>query len=216
MKKLWVLKKSPFLWFNFFSKKFKYLSHVKKKVQFFESCEKGPSIWIEKKEQFFESNWAKEKVQFFESYFQQKKNQSFEWYPRRVLFFNSLSVFSKKKKIQYLKSLSKIEFCGANFENRAQLLESYEKSQFFESCSKRDQIFVSFFQKKVNPLGHIKKGFNSSKHIENFHLLSHIEKVLLKKNVQFFESNWKEGFHSVSRINRKGSILWVIAFQKKV
>ena len=62
--------------------------------------------------------------------------------------------------------------------------------------------------------------------------MSNIEKVLLKKcsilrvifrkgfsslsniskRVQFFESNWKEGFHSVSHINRKGSILWVIVF----
>ena len=44
-----------------FKKKIKYFESRKKKVQFFESCEKGPSIWIMKKrkEQFFESNWEK-------------------------------------------------------------------------------------------------------------------------------------------------------------
>ena len=69
-----------------FSKKFKYLSHVKKKVQFvdvkkvqvFES-------WKKKKEQFFESNW--EKIFNSLSHIFNKKIQSFEWYPRRVQFF---------------------------------------------------------------------------------------------------------------------------------
>ena len=222
----WKKKSISLNQFFFFSKKFKYLSHVKKKVQFFESCEKGASIWImkKKKEQFFESNWAKKKVQFFESYFQQKKKQSFEWYRRRVLCFNSLSVFWKKK-AQYLKSLSKIEFCGANFQIKLNYWNLMKKSTLWVMFKKGSNICL-IFSKKVNSLGHIKKKGSTLQNIlKNFNPLSHSEKVLLKKMVnssshmlkllQFFESNWKEGFHSVSHINRKGSILWVIAFQKK-
>ena len=82
-----------------FSKKFKYLSHVNNKVQFFESCEKGPSIWIMKKK-VGAILWVKLRKKEFNSLshiFQLKKVQSFEWYPRRVQFFQFFGFLKKKK-----------------------------------------------------------------------------------------------------------------------
>ena len=84
-----------------FSKKFKYLSHVKKKVQFFDV----------KKVQVFES-WKKEgtvlwvklrkKVQFFESYIQQKN--SILWViSKKGSILSILWVFFFKKKNSILK-----------------------------------------------------------------------------------------------------------------
>ena len=96
-------KKVHFFESKIFKKKFKYLSHVNKKVQFFESCEKGPSIWIMKKKGWSNSLSQIEKKKFNSlSHIFNKKKSSIFWVISKkgsilwVFFFF-------KKKTQYLK-----------------------------------------------------------------------------------------------------------------
>ena len=92
-----------------FSNKFKYLSHVKKKVQFFESCEKGPSIWIMKKRRNNSLSQIEPKKKKFNSLshiFNKKKDNPLTDIQEGFNSFNILSVFFKKK-TQFLKITSK-------------------------------------------------------------------------------------------------------------
>ena len=169
-------------------------SNFFKKVQVFESfLKEGSILWVK---------LSKKKVQFFESHFQKKKKKEFRsivWViSKKGSIFSILWVFFKKKKeAQYFKSLTKIEFCGANFQKKAQILESYEKFNSLSHVQKGIK-YLSHCSKKVNSLGHIKKGFKSSQHFENFESFESYWKSSSEKNVQFSESYVE-----------KGSILWV-------
>ena len=121
------------------------------------------------------------------------------------------------------------------FQNKAQLFESDEKSSILWVMFKKGSNIWLIFTKKVNSSGHIKKGSILQVMLKIFILWVIMKKFFWKKcsilrvkcwkwfsslsnilkRVQFFESNWIEGFHSVSHIHRKGSILWVIVFQKE-
>ena len=131
VKKLWVLTKSISL-NQIFSKKFKYLRHFTKKVQ------------------FFESNWAKKKVQFFESHFsKKKKKQSFEWYPRRVVFFQFFECFSKKKKLNTLNHFQKLNSVEPIFKKRLKYWNLMKNSILWVMFKKGSNICLIVPKKSI-------------------------------------------------------------------
>ena len=228
-----TFKKSLVLWVIFI-KKLNSLS-LKKKVQFLNSYFK--KVWIlcvifkklnayilrvifkkfngsiHKKIQFCGSDSKKfNSVSYFswwKNFESWKKKGSISLNQKSSKKFKHLS--DVKKKVQLFESCEKRSKYWSHEKRKEQFFESdwaKKKVQLLESCSKKDQFFVLFF-KKVNSLGHIKKGFISSKHIEKYNPLSHIEhfywktcsilRVIFWKKVKFFKYYFE-----------KRSILWVI------
>ena len=95
-----------------------------------------------------------------------------------------------------------VQFIGT-YSKQGSILESYWKNQFFESYSKKvGSILWAMFKKKVQFLWVMLKRKKDS-----------ILWVIVKRRVQVCESYWKEGFKSVSQIEKgsiKNSILWVM------
>ena len=95
---------------------------------------------------------------------------------------------------------------------KVQIFDSFfPKKQFFRSYQKRVQLFKTYWKTLIHWV--ILKKFYWKKcsilRVICWKRFSSLSNIL--KRVQFFESNWKEGFHSVSHINKKGSIVWVIS-----
>ena len=218
---LWVMFKKK----RFNSVRFFFFLQKKKCVQFFESYwTKGFNLWVV----FLKTGsilWVIKRAQFCES----RKQGSTLWvtFEKKAQFFESHS-----RKVQFFESYSK----GWVIFKKVQFCESHRKEksvQYFESFKKGSILWVFFLKKRFNSLKHIfQKGDNSLSHVEKrwqfcdsylkeeetilwdifkkvFNPLIHIqffEFFFLKKNL----SHIQKKFYSLSRIQQKGSILWVI------
>ena len=238
-------KKVQFCWVTFAKSS---VLRVLKKIQFFKSRKKkGFNLLsrIQQKKEFNSSSLIRKRSSILWVIF--RKRGSILW----VIFKKKgsiLWVIFWRKFISWSQIWKKGQFFPSYLNKRSNsfrhiwtkgpilcvILQKFNCSILWVMFKKGSNIWV-IFPKKVNSLGHIKEGFNSSKHIEKIksfesYWKSSIEKCSILrvicwegfsslsnilKMVQFFESNWKEGFHSVSHINRKGSIPWIIVFQKK-
>ena len=232
---LWVgFTKSSILWvFFYWWKNFEswkkrvhfFESKIFKKVQVFESRKKeGSSVWVmwkkgsstgvmkKRKEQFFQSNWAKK------SSLSHIFNKKFNPLSDIQEGFNSFNSFIKK--LNSKSNLKKFHSVS-QLKNKAQLCESDETSSILWVMFKKGSNIWLIFP-KANSVNHIKKRwvqfFNHIGKILSFELYwkSSIDKMFISsshmlKRVQFFESNWKEGFHSVSHsFSKKKFNSWVI------
>ena len=215
---LWVMfkKKGSILWGFFFTKKC---------VQFFESYwTKGFNLWVV----FLKTGsilWVIKRAQFCESRKQgstlwvtfEKKLNSLSRIPER---FNSLS------RIQKVESYSKRFNSVSHIEKKKAFntLRHSKKVQFFEFFFflKKKSILWNIFFKKVTILWvMLKRDDNSVTHI--WKKRKQFFETYLKKysilwfifnSLSFFKkknlSHIQKKFYSLSRIQQKGSILWVI------
>ena len=135
----------------------------------------------------------------------------------------SLSHVIKKGSILRVKFSSLYRISGKSSILWVVFLTKTQKIQFFDSCSRNFNSLSHFFKKK--------KKFRSSSHAQKIQLFELRSKKVqffesYKKKVQFFESFfwkrvqffdffWKKchiknGFDSLSHIQKKSSILWVM------
>ena len=204
-------------------KKNQFFSHIQKKIQFFDSSKKGWILWVMSRRlyslthTFFKKGSILGVVFFFLKMgsilwviyfvskkkfnslshiekgtilwliFQRKGNNFFETYSKRVqsfwFIFNSMSLFFAKEGFNSLNHIEK----------KVQFLES-----FFKKFNSVSHIFCEKFLES-----YFAKGINS--YFESYFYL-----FKKKKKVQLFESYFFKGSISLSHVEKKGSILWVI------
>ena len=154
---------------------------------------------IQKIVKFIESYKRKKSVQFFGSY-----KKRFNSLSRIQKKFNDVSQFKSKAQLfeshwKKFKSLSHIQkkFNSLSMLKKSNSLRHMEKRvQFFESYCKMVQFFELYFLEE--------KWFISLSHVQI--LWVNVEKMF--NTVSHVEKN--EGFNSLSHVEPKGSILWVI------
>ena len=141
---------------------------------------------------------------FFKSY---EKNCSVNHIQKVLKFyeFNSLShIRGKRGSILWVKEV--------------QFFESYQKKgvQFFQSYFKMGSIlWVRFLSRKVGSiLWDMFKKWVQFLWIMLNRRVQYCESCWKEWRIQFFESCWTEGFNSLSHFWKKGSIQWIIFFEK--